>query len=309
MTKLLPPTIADERIDSFWLTGCLTPQHAYQVSPLSEGIFLNVENLSGSHEVLLELADHPGTWPANDLTAVRLLVRHHGRHLLGSNSQISILDIFQSLTHLPLSMVDSEEAVMAVERWLCPCPYEPLKNFVYQVLGQPSIGCPFFTYPASTHYHHCASGGLAQHSLEVAQTVYGMTACFPEHERWLAAVAGLLHDLGKVRSFLPDGRRTSTGFLVSHELLGFELLVPALRRLEDSWADGANALRNMFDWIIRPKQQRPLMPVAMSIQQADMMSASADNRQRTFNSKPDWYNFAKFDGPGPSSSYWLPSPP
>ena len=309
MTKVLPPKITDELVEPFWLTGCLIPQHAYQVSSLSEGIFLGVENLSGNQEVLLELADHPGAWPTSNLTAVSLLVKRHGRYLLGSHSQISILDTFQSLTHLPISMVDSEAAVMAVEQWLQPCPYEPLKSFVYQVLGQPNIGCPFFTYPASANYHHCSSGGLAQHSLEVAQTVHGMTTCFPEHERWLAAVAGLLHDLGKVRSFLPDGKRTSTGYLVSHELLGFELLVPALRSLEESWADGASALRNMFDWIIRPKQNRPLMPIAMSIQQADMMSASADNRRRTFSGKPDWTSFAKFDGSGPASSYWLPSPP
>lgn len=309
MIQLMPPAGQSQTFEPFWLTGCLIAQQAYQVSPLNSAIFLSVENLFDSHEVLLELQDHPGNWPTSGLIAVSVLVNRHGNYLLGSNGQVATPDSFQSLAHLPASLVASVDAVMAVEQWLQPCPYPCLKAFVYQVLGQPSVGCDFFSLPASADYHHCHSGGLAQHSLEVAQSVYAVSGSFAEHERWLAAVAGLLHDLGKVRCYRADGRRTETGYLVSHDLLGLELIVPALSRLDSAWADGANALRYLFDWILRPRPQRPMMPIALAIKQADVMSASADNRQRAFSKKPDWHTFARCDGPGPASTYWLPRPP
>ena len=237
------------------------------------------------------------------------MVTRHDGYLLSSNGQVTTLKGFQSFVHLPASKIGSVETLMAVERWLQPCPYEPLKSFVYHVLGQPAVGCAFFSLPASASHHHCYAGGLAQHSLEVAQSVYAVSGCFTEHERWLAAVAGLLHDLGKVRSFHADGSRTETGYLVSHELLGLELIVPALARLDVSWADGANALRYLFGWMVRPHQQRPMMPIALTISQADVMSASADNRTKAFSGKPNWHTFAKFNGAGPASTYWMPSPP
>lgn len=220
-----------------------------------------------------------------------------------------IPESFQSLTHLPVSLIGSTDNVMVVEQWLQTCLYPPLKAFVHQVLGQPSVGCDFFSLPASANHHHCQAGGLAQHSLEVAQAVYAVSSSFAEHERWLAAVAGLLHDLGKVRCFDADGRRTETGYLISHELIGLELIVPALTHLGSVWADSANALRYLFGWMLHPRQQRPMMPIALTIRQADVMSAAADNRQRVFSSKPDWQPFARSNAPGPVSTYWLPRPP
>ena len=52
--------------------------------------------------------------------------------------------------------------------------------------------------------------------------------------------------------------------------------MPALSRLEADWVDGANALRYLFDWMLRPRQKRPLMSIALTIRQADVMTASAE---------------------------------
>ncbi len=309
MNEFMPPVIHGQDSETFWLRGCLVPQQAYQVSPLKSAIFLVLENLFGCHEVLLDVEDHPATWPSKGLVAVSMQASRHGSYLLGEDSQVITPQNFKSLCHLPVSRVSSMDTVMGVEQWLELCPFQFLRNFAFQVLGEPAVGCAFFNLPASAKHHHCYPGGLAEHSLEVAQSVYAASGCFPEHERWLAAVAGLLHDLGKVRSFHPDGSRTETGYLVSHELLGLELALPALAQLDTHWPDGANALRYLFDWMLRPKQQRPLMPIALSIRQADVMSAAANNRQRTFSQLPEWQTFARDQGPGPISSYWLPSPP
>ena len=309
MNNSVPSTYSNKDADAFWLTGCLETQQAYQVSPLKSCIFLVLENLAGLHEVLAALDNHPGSWPTNGLVAVSMLVTAHGGFLTVEDQKLLTTHAFQSLSHLPASKVGSITTVMDVEPWIDSCPYPTLQRFAYQVLGEPNIGCRFFSYPASANHHHCYPGGLAEHSLEVAQSVYAVSSSFSEHERWLAALAGLLHDLGKVRSMQPDGRRTETGYLVSHELLGYELALPALNTLEKEWPDGANGLRYLFEWLIKPKQQRPVLPVALAIKQADIMSAAANNRQKVFSDKPVWQTFARCDGPGPESTFWLPRPP
>lgn len=302
-------TVPDTYFDSFWLTGCVTPRKAYQVSSLNSALFLSVDNLLGTHDILLELDDHPVNWPDTGLVAVSILVNRHGDYLLGTNGNVQPMECFQGLSHLPKSMVASPDTVVAVEQWLQSCPYLPLKEFAFQILGQPEIGGAFFSYPASQSHHHCFAGGLAQHSFEVAHTVYATSAGFTEHERWLAAIAGLLHDLGKVRTFCSNGRRTELGRLVSHEFMNLELVAPRLGILEKQWPDGANTLRYLFDWLLQPRQQRPVLPIALTVKQADIMSAAADSRKQAFMDKPNWCSFARLEGPGPASSYWLPKPP
>lgn len=294
--------------DFLVLCGCINTRQAYAVSPQNAGLKLMVENLTRQHEVLIAFHDHPYRWDMSGMVAVRLQVTRHAEWLLGRSSMIELLTHPCSLTHLPSSQISSPELVWEVEHWMQSCPYVELRDFVFQILGTPEVGCAFFSVPASHEYHHCGPGGLALHSLEVARSVYAATQGFGEHERWLTAVAGLLHDVGKSRTLAQDGKRTKAGFLVSHETMGLELMAPALKVLEERWADGANAIRHMFGWLLRPGQ-RPLLPTALALRHSDMMSAARDNRRRLFAEKPAWSAFAKQPGPGPSSTYWLPSPP
>lgn len=73
--------------------------------------------------------------------------------------------------------------------------------------------CDFFTAPASTRYHNCFEGGLAQHSLNV----YHCLKAYLERERVRElyklscdgesiAIAALLHDICKVDTYVRDFR-------------------------------------------------------------------------------------------------------
>ena len=73
--------------------------------------------------------------------------------------------------------------------------------------------CDFFTAPASTRYHCCFEGGLAQHSLNVYECLVQYLARERVKELYklsyseeTAAVVALLHDVCKVDTYVKDFR-------------------------------------------------------------------------------------------------------
>lgn len=57
----------------------------------------------------------------------------------------------------------------------------------------------FFTAPASTRFHECYDGGLAEHSVNVYYTLVPMAKAFGEAvDRETAAIISLLHDICKI---------------------------------------------------------------------------------------------------------------
>ncbi|MCK9247157.1 MAG: TraI domain-containing protein [Anaerolineaceae bacterium] len=288
--------------------GCILTQHAYPVVDGRPGISLTLENLHDTYNILLEPGTSNLAWGNSQALAVTLQANPVGDWLFCSPENIQPLQP-RSLLHLPSSQLHSADCVQRTENLFQSCPITEIRQFVFSVLGDTQIGCAYFSFPASRDHHHSVAGGLAEHSLEVAKSVFAATSGFDEHERWLAATVGLLHDLGKVRTFQANGKRTLLGRLVTHEQITLELLVPAINQLESSWPDGAYTIRYLLNWLLAPRQTRPLMPIALAIKQADIMSAAADSRRQAFSGKPDWQRLAAHETSGPRSLYWLPSRP
>lgn len=227
---------------------------------------------------------------------------------------IEVVDIVPNKKMHALSMnwsnLPKPELVKQLQRWMDICPVPELAGFVSQVFNDRDLAIAFFTRPASERHHHAWPGGLAEHSLEVASRVETMLAHVTDQERWLASAAGLLHDLGKIRTHQNDGRRTATGFVMQHEELTLELLAPALKLLDKSWADGANALRYLLVGMTKAAaEKRPWLPSLMIVQVADRLSAAEDTRRQAFINRPDWQRFATLDVPGSPSRFWIPKAP
>ena len=73
--------------------------------------------------------------------------------------------------------------------------------------------CDFFTAPASTRYHCCFEGGLAQHSLNVYECLVQYLARERVKEQYklsydneTVAIVALLHDICKVDTYVRDFR-------------------------------------------------------------------------------------------------------
>lgn len=82
----------------------------------------------------------------------------------------------------------------------------------------------FFEWPAATKIHHAYPGGLAAHSLSVANISLSMLHHYGgeniDTETLLAGA--LLHDIGKIFEYNQDGSRGAIGALSSHLYLGAE---------------------------------------------------------------------------------------
>lgn len=290
------------------VTGCIQAQNLYYVSSKDAEIQVLFENLNESFLVRLDIADHPAALNMVGEVPVSLTLSQNPNNQSYTGHNLKVLNDYKSFEHLPFKYIPEREVLTNTQEWIDSCPYESLKTFIYRVLGDPSIGGLFFSIPASTHRHYSQLGGLAKHSLEVAQIVHSATTCFEEHERWLAAAAGLLHEVGRVRMSIDDSTLKATAGLVCCEVLNFEVLGPALQLFEKEWADGAEVVRYMLDSLYRPRKSGPNLPITLSLRSADLMSMANNQRNLAFKGKSKSEVFAQI-GNSVGDLFWQPSAP
>lgn len=203
--------------------------------------------------------------------------------------------------------VPRSDLARRLERILRRCPVRALQQFLDAVFQVEAVALPYLSLPASRAHHHSWPGGLAEHSLEVARSVYNSAVLDDPEERALATIAALLHDLGKVRTFSTGGYRSRLGQVVPHTAITLEMLAEPLSALEKRWPDGAIALRYLLTWRSDRGAARPLLPVALLIEQADRYSAAQSARRLAQRRTPPWNRFSELQGPGPRSLFWSPS--
>lgn len=124
----------------------------------------------------------------------------------------------------------------------------PLDGFLREVLLDAQIGLPFLRCRASVRHHHANVGGLLVHSTEMLDLANEITQRIIPDDQWspyLAQLAYLLHDMGKLKS-VGELRRPMYALVVRHEMMTIEMLAPHLRWLEERAAHLAVALRYVF---------------------------------------------------------------
>ncbi|MDZ7811333.1 MAG: HD domain-containing protein [Arhodomonas sp.] len=211
---------------------------------------------------------------------------------------------------LPNRALPHPEAVARLQALIERVPVTTLRAFLEDLFSDDAIALPFVERPASRDHHHAYPGGLVEHSLEVAERVaWFLFRDVPTEAKALAVVAGLLHDIGKVRTFGPDYRKTTVGTLLGHDQLTLEILSGPLRRLETKWPDGADSLRYLLSWNEYRDRGRTLIPEALAIRNADRFSAARDAQRRAFAGARSHQRLARLRGYGPPSTFWLPRPP
>lgn len=169
----------------------------------------------------------------------------------------------------------------------------PLQQVLRGVFSDPAIYTPYVRVPASQANHHAYPGGLLRHSLEVAQTALQLTS--NALERDLAVTAGLLHDIGKIRTFSATQTRTRLGYVVDHEELTFEVLSPWINELKNQWRDGYIALHQLLG-SERTYADYPESSLRQLLRMADRRSAQFDLERQAFANLPGWRNHARAKG-------------
>lgn len=251
------------------------------------------------------------TLPLGQRIEARLAV-HHWRgklmpHLLKAAKALT--ETSGILRTLPSGSLPKPGLSTQLERLISGCELPALQDFLERVFSQDSVAHAFLTLPASRSHHHSWPGGLAEHSLEVARIIQAASFLDVVEERALGITAGLLHDIGKIRTFAPGARRSRLGRVVAHETLTLEILAPALASLDRLWPDGATALRYLLASKTRPEGTRPLLPIALLLDHADRYSAATSARRIASAERQPWQNFATLQAPGPRSRFWYPRMP
>lgn len=102
------------------------------------------------------------------------------------------------------------------------------------------------TYPAASSIHHNYRGGLIEHTIGVLEASYLMTNKYNDIDLNLIIAGSLLHDIGKIREYTEDGKRTLMGNLEGHINLGLEIIEEESSRIEDKDQNTLYLLRHII---------------------------------------------------------------
>lgn len=298
------PDFAEVRPELCSFVGTITAVNVLEADFARTTLKLSLENRYTTVEAIFEPGD---LLPDLSWGTVQLLFTPSQTSMEApvTGHRLNRFNMVDALDYLPGSRLARPDLVDETETWVRTCPIPVLRQFTWLVLGRPDIGVPFFRARASEDHHHAFLGGLAQHSLAVAKLTLQALPDMDDREAWLCAIAGLMHDIGKIRCFDENGK-TAAGFVLRHEQWTLEILAEALAWLDGQWPDGALAIRYLLSSSATQEGQRPLLPGVMAISYADRMNSALQVRARIFSERPHWQRFAKTQGFGPPSRFWLP---
>ena len=160
-----------------------------------------------------------------------------------------------------------------------------LVDFVNDVFTLREVYLHFWTCPASQDYHHAFRGGLAAHSIEMAERA-ARTPYASSDDRDFAIVHALFHDIGKIMCY---GKGSYTNYQdLGHELTGIVLLHEAFAALERRWEDGAIGLRSLMAGLWKNKGRHPILAVGKLVQAFDQASVEQDRRKNKGPGRQPW---------------------
>ena len=135
---------------------------------------------------------------------------------------------------LPTSRRPRQEMVDELQRLIGSIKNLYLRSLLKEVLGDPTFQDRFFDASAAKTMHHACVGGLLEHSLDVARQVVFVSKRYPEVDRDLVATVALLHDVGKVDSYVLKGSfgMTDAGRLLGHIYIGASRVDQAIARVD-----------------------------------------------------------------------------
>ncbi len=101
-----------------------------------------------------------------------------------------------------------------------------LRSFLRRFFDDPEISEAYFEAPAGKLWHHAYLGGLAEHSLTLAEILLKIAEIYPAANRDLLVAGALLHDIGKIEEYKWDVTIdfTDRGRLIGHIVIGQSIL-------------------------------------------------------------------------------------
>ena len=217
----------------------------------------------GSPYLSLVLQDNSGTidgklWdasPEDIAAAVPGHVEQLTFEVLDYNNALQLR--INSIRDLDQNEVDLSEYVMAspvavselksqIGGYIRSIQNETLRTLVEAMYKK--VGKTFFDYPAASRIHHNYLGGLAEHTVGMANLAEHIAAQYPVLDRDLLISGVLIHDMGKTAELggLVSNEYTLEGKLTGHISIGHGWLVETAQELGLSDRSETLLLRHMI---------------------------------------------------------------
>jgi 3'-5' exoribonuclease len=136
---------------------------------------------------------------------------------------------------IPTSERPVEEMHRHLRRLVEGVTQPQMRTFLRAFFEDPAVAERYFQAPAGKQWHHCYLGGLAEHSLNMAEVLLKIAEFYPHADRDLLVAGALLHDIGKIEEL--DWETgidyTDRGRLLGHIVIGQEILNAHQEKLQE----------------------------------------------------------------------------
>jgi len=155
---------------------------------------------------------------------------------------------------VPAGPQDREMLKARLDRVLGEVKTPCLSELLDRIFGDADLLGAYLRAPAAKLRHQAYVGGLAEHSLNMAEHAMHCADFYPELNRDLLVTGALLHDIGKIEEYRIDTviEFSDVGRMEGHIVLGDRLV----RRMADQIADFPEDLRMQLSHLILSHQGR-----------------------------------------------------
>lgn len=220
---------------------------------------------SGEDFVLMELADRTGVISAvvwDNVNEIRGTINQND--FVKINGDVGIYHDSKQLTIRMIKKVEEEEIepkdflpfsprnfndmFEQFKKYIEMIQDKHLRELIDKIFEDKEVLEGFLNAPAASQMHHSYIHGLLEHTLGVIKNCLSLAENYPECNRDLLIVGGILHDIGKICefSYKKSIQYTMVGRLEGHITIGIEMIEEKLRKIKEFPEETKILLKHMI---------------------------------------------------------------
>jgi len=204
--------------------------------------YLNLELLDASGRIFATLwRDAKQVYEKIETGAVvkvkAAVIDYHGKpHLTINRVRLVRDDDDYDLSKLVAQVdADPEQLLEKLSDMIKRVTNSHLSNLLQIIFNDEEISKQFAAAPGGKLWHHSYIGGLLEHTLNVTEIALNCAALYPEINHDLLLSAGLLHDIGKIKTYTYQTliEFTDEGRLLGHIVMGSQMVKEKIDKIKD----------------------------------------------------------------------------
>jgi 3'-5' exoribonuclease len=201
---------------------------------------------------------------------------------------------------LPHSAMSAPEASAQLDALVASLQNPHLKALIEVVFNDADFRRVFLEVPGGKLWHHATLGGLAEHTLKLAQVADAISPHYPALNRDLLVCGALLHDVGKVMELAADVAidYSVEGRLLGHIVQGVFLVERKIGNLPDFPAEiRRQVLHLILSHQGEPEMHspvKPMTPEAIVLHYLDEIDSKLDAFARVRAATPEGQDFSDY---------------